>query len=356
MSGGLDSSVAALVLKRQGYEVVGVFLHLWKGKHLRSCCSAEAALRAQMTADRMGIPLYVIGAEERFRSAVVSFFKERYEAGETPNPCIECNRHIKFTLVAEQTAALGADRIATGHYARLELRDGEIHLRRARDPHKDQSYFLYSVPRDLLRRLILPLGDWTKEEVREYAKEAGLPAAGAPESMDLCFFQDGVDEFFASRRVEFVDAFGNRIGEATRPMFFSIGQRKGLGIAAGSPLFVRDICAAEGRVVLARRDGLFAKSVALRNVTWVAPRCSAPFVAQARHRSSAAPATVRFSPSASLPDGQLKVDSDETADGERGYAEFERPVWAPATGQSLVVYDGDRVICGGIISRIHWNP
>jgi len=358
MSGGLDSSVAALLLKEQGYEVIGVFLHLWKGNHPRSCCSRDAAIRAQLTADALGIPLYVIRAEERFQEAVVSFFKERYEVGETPNPCIECNRHIKFTLIAEQMAALGADYLATGHYALLERRRGEVYLRRARDTLKDQSYFLYSVPRPILDVLVLPLGEWTKEEARKLAESARLPAALAPESMDLCFFQNGVEEFFAPRRIEFVDTSGNRLGETVRPMFFSIGQRKGLGLSAGKPLYVREIDGREGRVVLSARDELAAAGVSLKRVTWVAPPRSFSFSAHVQHRSTALPVAARFYP------GQRGTETDDfqstddsgllKAESDCAFVEFDSPVWAPAIGQSLVVYEGDRVLCGGIISRIHW--
>lgn len=350
MSGGLDSSVAALLLKEQGYDVVGVFLHLWKGNHPRSCCSLEASIRARETADLIGIPLYVIGAVDRFRQKVVSFFRERYEAGETPNPCIECNRHIKFTLVAEQMAALGADAIATGHYAQLDSSTEEIILRRARDERKDQSYFLYSVPRNLLKILQLPLGDWTKERVREYAYRAGLPAAHAPESMDLCFFQDGTEEFFAPRRIQFSDAAGRPLGEAVRPMFFSVGQRKGLGIATGEPLYVREVDGRNGRVVLVPYEGLFATRVELTRVTWVAPQRPTPFSGLARHRSSAPLLPALFHPW-----NHRESDASATNDTARAVVEFESAVWAPAIGQSLVFYQGDRVICGGIISRVHWQ-
>ncbi|MHA2621090.1 MAG: tRNA 2-thiouridine(34) synthase MnmA [bacterium JZ-2024 1] len=356
MSGGLDSSVAAMLLKEQGYEVTGIFLHLWKGNHPRSCCSREASLRASETAEMLGIPLYVIGGQERFQKAVVSFFKEGYEGGRTPNPCIECNRHIKFSLIAEQLSALGAKWMATGHYARLERTRDQIFLRRARDAHKDQSYFLYSVPPDILKILLLPLGEWTKEEVRAYARKAGLPSASAPESMDLCFFQHDANGFFGSRKVEFVDPSGKVLGEAVRPMFFSVGQRKGLGIASGEALFVRDVDGRKGRVTLVPRTALDARGVELEKVTWVAPPRQHAFTAQGQHRSSAEPVNIRFYPGGGAP-LSAPSDTDRILSSERAFVEFESPVWAPAPGQSLVVYEGDRVVCGGIMTQIVWdNP
>lgn len=356
MSGGLDSSVAAMLLKEQGYDVTGIFLHLWKGNHPRSCCSREASLRASETAEMLGIPLYVIGGQERFQKAVVSFFTEGYEEGRTPNPCIECNRHIKFSLIAEQLCVLGAKWMATGHYARLERTRDEIFLRRGRDALKDQSYFLYSVPTDILKILLLPLGEWTKEEVRAYAQKAGLPTALARESMDLCFFQHDANGFFGSRKVEFVDPAGKILGEAIRPMFFSVGQRKGLGIATGEALFVRDVDARTGRVILAPRTALYARGVELDKVTWVAPPRKQSFTGLGQHRSGAEPVRIRFYPGGGAP---LTAQSDGTRSlsSERAFVEFESPIWAPAPGQSLVVYESDRVVCGGIMTRIVWdNP
>ncbi len=336
LSGGVDSAVAAYLLQRQGHEVEGLFLHLWSGDHPRSCCSREALRHARTIAEILGIPLHVRNAEDAFRELVVRAFREGYRAGETPNPCITCNRELRFPLFLETARALGADSFATGHYVRLRVEE-EVFLLRGRDAAKDQSYFLYALPSDAWRFLRFPVGEFTKAEVRALARSAGLEEVVRQESMDLCFFQGQVEQFFPRRWVRFVDLEGRLLAEEERFWFFAVGQRRGLGVATGRRLYVREV-QPEGTVVLAPYEALFAEGVRLEQVHWVAPPRERSFRATVKHRNTAPLHPARIHPR-----------------GDALLVEFPEPLWGPAVGQSLVIYEGERVLAGGTIREVAWT-
>ncbi|MGH8103085.1 MAG: tRNA 2-thiouridine(34) synthase MnmA [bacterium] len=337
MSGGVDSAVAAFLLQLQGFDIVGFFLHLNDGDHPRSCCSLDASYRARRTADSLGIPFYVFNAKDRFAEQVISFFKRGYESGLTPNPCIECNRAIKFRILLEQALTLDADFVAMGHYARVVHDDssGEWLLLRGIEDRKDQSYFLYGLEKEWLPRLLFPVGGMTKTEVTKIATDNHLIATATVESMDLCFFQGQWSKFFGERDGSIVDESGRTLGAHRGAFYFTVGQRKGIGVVSDQPLYVKQVDAATNQVVLAPRDHLFAHELKVGRTNWltngfknircaVKHRSGAPAVPADVHRNSEHEATVRF----------------------------DTPVWAPAPGQAAVFYTGDRLLGGGTIQPV----
>ncbi|MBL9078763.1 MAG: tRNA 2-thiouridine(34) synthase MnmA [Planctomycetes bacterium] len=338
MSGGVDSSVAALLLQRAGHEVIGVFMRngvAGKAAQEKSCCSASDARDAAVTAERLGIPFYAVDYAEEF-AALMDHFAAEYRRGRTPNPCVSCNQQLKFGRLFALADDVGAELVATGHYARAV--DGE--LRTARDAAKDQTYYLFGVDRAALQRTSFPLGDLTKAEVRAIAADAGLVTAHKPESMEICFVTSGDyrDVVRArgggGRAGRFVDAAGHELGCHDGIDGFTIGQRRGLP-ALGRPHYVVAIDAATGDVVLAPRDGLDRTVATVAGVHWLvdepAPGSELAVHAKVRARHAAAAATV-------------------TTDG-RGNAlvRFAAPVTAITPGQAAVFYAGDRVLGGGWI-------
>jgi len=338
MSGGVDSSVVALLLQRQGYDVVGVFMRngvAGKAAQEKSCCSASDARDASVVADRLGVPFYAVDYQEEF-AALMDHFAAEYRRGRTPNPCVLCNQQLKFGHLFRIAQDVGAEFVATGHYARVV--DGE--LRTARDGNKDQTYYLFGVERDALRRTLFPLGDLTKAEVRSLAAQAGLVTAEKPESMEICFVTSGDyrDVVRArgggGRKGRFVDRSGRELGQHDGIDGFTVGQRKGLP-ALGTPHYVTAIDPESGDVTLALRDGLDRAQAFVLGAHWLvdAPAAGQAFAAQVKVRA-------RHEPAAAM----------VTADGRGGASiAFEQPVAAVTPGQAAVFYDGDRVLGGGWI-------
>jgi len=339
LSGGVDSSTSAYLLKEEGYEVVGIFLHLWRGNNPRSCCSREAGEFARQTAEFLSIPFYVVNCEEGFREKVVDFFVRGYEGGSTPNACVECNRQIKFEWLFQQARAVGAEGVATGHYARVlqNPATGEYELHKGVDVRKDQAYFLYTLKPAWLPKIIFPLGNKRKEEVREIARMAGLPNATRRESQDLCFLNGRGGNFFHPQEGEIVDEEGRVLGRHRGIPFYAVGQRKGLGIPSSEPLYVKEKIAERNQIVVGRREELWGNRIRVEGVRFLTLTPLSSFRCQVRHRAGAeeVPAEVSY---------------DERTN--TAILTLKKPVWAPAPGQSAVFYDGSRVLGGGIIHSV----
>lgn len=347
MSGGVDSSVAAALLVEQGYDVVGMMMRLWSepgtGRKLNRCCTPDQMADAKRVAERLGIPFYVLDVQDFFRQTVVQFFIDEHAAGRTPNPCLECNRKVRFSYLLARALALEAQYLATGHYARVELSSGGYRLLKAVDEQKDQSYVLHVLNQEQLAQVKFPVGDYTKDEVRQLATKFGLPVAGKSESMDLCFLADGDYRRFLnayapqiSRPGPIVDDTGRVLGEHAGLAHYTIGQRKGLGIAAGKPLFVLRKDVTKNTLVIGTRPHLGKTTLAVRDVCWVAgsPPCGGAEV-EIKIRYKARPIAGRLAVSAS---GLVRV-------------EFEEPVYGATPGQGAVFYLGDVCLGGGIIDE-----
>jgi tRNA-specific 2-thiouridylase len=339
MSGGVDSSVAAAMMRRAGHEVVGVTLKLWSGPGgeapTAGCCTLSDAEDARRVAAHLDIPYYVLDYTEEFSDGVVDRFVQDYVSGRTPNPCIECNRTVKFDRLLGGLADFDCDVLVTGHHARNRLEDGMWALRRGEDPAKDQSYVLSMLTQSELHRIRFPIGDLTKASVRASAAEMGLRTAAKPESMDICFvgqrdyrafLRDTAPEVFAPGPV--VASDGAEIGRHDGIIGFTVGQRRGLGVAVGEPRFVVRIDAGTSTVVLGRRDELAIAGVRLRQVTWTA---GTPVTGRvmAQYRAHGEPVA------ATLHDDRLL---------------FAEPREAVAPGQTVAFYDGERVLGGALIA------
>ncbi|MFT3922492.1 MAG: tRNA 2-thiouridine(34) synthase MnmA [Myxococcales bacterium] len=343
MSGGVDSSVAAALLAEQGHELVGITFHLWDAQgddKVGRCCAPEDRDDARRTAEHIGFPHYVIDERAAFRSHVVEPFLDSYLGGTTPAPCVACNQHVKVTRLIELADRFGCDVVATGHYARIEpASDGSVRLLRGRDHHKDQSYFLYGVPPQVLARLRFPLGDLTKDRTRAEGVRLGVPNAQKPDSQELCFVPDGdiggfvERERSVSQRGEMRDPEGNLVGEHQGIYRYTVGQRKGLGLGGGPLRYVLRVLPEENAVVVGDENQLFAQRCEISAASWCGPVPDAPFDAQVRVRYRHAPAPARVIPTT------------------RGFlAEFSEPQRAITPGQAAVVYRGDEVVGGGIIA------
>lgn len=341
MSGGVDSSVAAALLQEQGCEVIGVTLRLWDGPG--SCCSTRDADDARRVAERLGIPFQTLEYAEAFQSAVVDDFLDAHLAGQTPNPCARCNERIKFDRLLAQARELGADYLATGHYARIEA-DGQGHrLRTGLDPAKDQSYFLATTPADELDAICFPLGGLTKERVRELAADYGLVTAGKPESQDICFVPRGaVGDFLAAYRSHpalapgpIVDREGRELGRHRGAAHYTVGQRRGLGLALGYPVYVAEVDTAANRVVVAPDEGLYSHAMRVAEVNWLGGALPAEGVS--------AGVKIRY--------GGPVVPARVTPEDEGLHVAFAEPQRAVAPGQLAAFYDGDRVLGGAWIAE-----
>jgi tRNA-specific 2-thiouridylase len=340
MSGGVDSAVAAVLLKEAGWRVFGITALLTRERS--RCCAPEDVLAATDVCERLGIAHHVVDVCDEFERAIVQCFMAEYTAGRTPSPCPVCNRHIKFGLLAAQARALGAERIATGHYARVATgQDGLAQLRRGVDRAKDQSYFLALLTQEQLRSSTFPLGGMSKPDVRRIASERGLPVATRRESQEVCFVPDGehgpwidLRSFDTRGPGDMIDTGGVRIGRHKGVHYYTVGQRRGLGLAVGAPLYVVALDRERNAVVVGSRNEALRSRMCVRGCNWAAGRppaerfrCSA----QIRHSHAAAPATVGM-----LADGAAEV-------------EFDEPQFAIAPGQLAVFYGGDLVLGGGWI-------
>ena len=341
LSGGVDSSVAALVLKNAGYDVVGVTMRLWDGEATDSCCSSSTEEDARLVAEKLGIEFHVLDGRKDFSEFVIDYFVDEYINGRTPNPCIACNRYLKFDLMVKCAEKLNADFVATGHYARIEYdeKTGQHILKKACNISKDQSYVLYNLSKDRLSKTLFPLGDFKdKDEVREYANAHNLVTANKPDSQEICFIPDNDYASFIKRRTgslppegNFVDINGNVLGKHKGIVNYTVGQRKGLGIAFGKPMFVLKIDPKKNDVILGEQGQEFSDTLYAENVNILVQKAM-PFRAEAKVRYSAKPANCTVS----MEDDVLKVTFDE-------------PQRAITPGQAVVIYDGDIVIGGGII-------
>jgi tRNA-specific 2-thiouridylase len=353
MSGGVDSSVAAALLARDaaasGDEVIGVWMRLHADggegyEQSRSCCSPDAADDARRVAQIVGIPFFALNLEREFGSKVIDAFADGYLDGATPNPCQACNQYIKFdVLLRRGLAAYGAEQVATGHYARVEHRDGAHRLLRAVDVEKDQTYFLWVLDQDQLAATRFPLGELTKPEVRRIATELDLPTAAKPESQEICFVPAGdYRELLAERRGyagepgPIVDADGTRLGTHSGYAHYTVGQRHGLGVALGEAVYVREVRPASNTVVVGRRDDVSARQ----------------FAAEGRRFVAGEPPAERFDASVRIRHRSPDVACEVTLVGDdRFVVETDEPVWAPAPGQAAVLYDGELCLGGGRIAR-----
>jgi tRNA-specific 2-thiouridylase len=347
MSGGVDSSVAAYLLKQQGYEVIGLFMRTGvhgngdsRADHKKGCCSALDAGDARRVADRLDIPFYALDFEADFER-IIDYFADEYLAGRTPNPCVMCNNWLKFGKLWSYGKQLQADYVATGHYAQIIRHGGEAELHRAVDPDKDQSYVLFGLRRSILPHILFPIGGYRKQAIRAIARESGLGVHDKPDSVEICFVPDNDHASLIRRRRpkqvslgQIVDTTGTVLAEHDGVEQFTIGQRKGLGFAAGERRYVLRIVPEENRVIVGQREDLLASGLRAARVNWLLnafPADPLPCTVKIRYRHQAAKAHVT-----ALADGGARV-------------EFIEPQSAITPGQAVVFYDGSRVLGGGWI-------
>ncbi len=355
MSGGVDSSVAAALMQGQGYDCIGAMMKLYQGEDEadqggKTCCTADDAEDAALVARKLGMPFYVFRFTEEFRCQVMDRFVNSYLKGETPNPCIDCNRYMKFEKLYERALLLGCDKIVTGHYARTSRDEagGRWQMRKALDQTKDQSYVLYCLTQEQLSHVCFPLGELTKDKVRELAQEYGFYNADKQDSQDICFVSDGHYERFIEKYTgekvpegDFVTEDGEIIGRHKGIIHYTVGQRRGLGIAAASPWYVKEIRPESNEVVLCSNEELFQRTLIAGEVNWVSiaePAGKIRVEAKIRYRHRPAAAVAEMTE-----DGLLKVTFDE-------------PQRAITKGQSVVLYDGDLVLGGGKIIHSPADP
>jgi len=346
MSGGVDSSVAAALLKEQGYDVIGMMLRLWSepGKEESNrCCTPDSMAQARRVAAKLDIPFYVIDAKDVFRETVVEYFLSGYARGETPNPCLVCNQKIRWTFLLDHALALGADYMSTGHYVRIRKNEnGKSELLRAVDPGKDQSYVLHVLTQDKLKHALFPVGDYPKPEIRTIAEKYGLPTASRKDSQDLCFLAGEDYRNFLQRNAaemltagEIVTRAGTSIGEHTGLANYTIGQRKGLGVASAVPLYVLGKNAQTNTLIVGTQEDLGARDLTARDINWLSGNVpDGPFRAEVKIRYTAKEAAGTVTPIHN--GGQVQV-------------QFDAPQRDITAGQAAVFYQGDVMIGGGII-------
>ncbi len=350
MSGGVDSSVAAWLLKEQGYDVIGVTMQIWQDEDACSveenggCCGLSAVEDARRVAAVLDIPYYVMNFKDEFRNQVIDYFNAEYLNGRTPNPCIACNRYVKWEALLNRSLSIGAEYIATGHYARIEqLENGRYALRRASVPGKDQTYALYNLTQEQLKRTLMPDGDYSKEQIRRFAAELGLQVADKPDSQDICFVPDGDYASFIEKTTgkkipggNFVTPEGKILGRHRGIIHYTVGQRKGLGLALGYPAFVLEIRPETNEVVIGTYEESLTRVLKADQLNFMAvsdlkePR---RVFAKIRYNHKGAWCTVE------------KTGEDEIT------CVFEEPIRAVTPGQAVVLYDGEYVLGGGTIQR-----
>jgi tRNA-specific 2-thiouridylase len=332
VSGGVDSSAAALLLKEAAYEVLGIHMHLWESPPLD-----YQAQRAENICRTLDIPYHQVDLQKEFESCVVDYFCQEYQQGRTPNPCVVCNQRIKFGLLLDRAHSLGADYLATGHYAKVEHSPDGHRLLKAADTRRDQSYFLYTLTQEKLGHVLFPLGEHSRDEVKQMAKRAGLPTA-TKSSQDICFISQKNYGAFLSQRFstlpgDIVDTQGKRLGQHRGIVFYTIGQRHGLGLASGQPLYVIRIEPEHNRIVLGHEKELYSQKLTAQKLSWIsgkAPREPITARAKIRYKSKEAEATLF-----------LRDDSVDV--------HFAQPQKAVTPGQAIVFYNLDEVLGGGII-------
>ncbi|MBQ8459848.1 tRNA 2-thiouridine(34) synthase MnmA [bacterium] len=348
LSGGVDSSVAALILKQQGYDVIGATMSIWgkdgmalKSGHKNACYGPdekEDIEQARKIAEQIGIPYYVFNCVEQYEKIVLENFKSEYIQGRTPNPCVWCNALVKFGVLPHMAKLNGIDfdKFATGHYARVEEENGRYLLKRAIAPNKDQSYFLYRLKQEQLSNIILPLGGYTKDEIRKIAQNNGLEVAQKPDSQD--FYDGDYNELLGIDEKEgnIVDTQGNILGKHKGIWNYTIGQRKGIGVSSTEPLYVLELRKNTNEVVIGPADKTFKKSLTAVNLNWIGiENLLKPMNVTAKIRSTQQPAEVKIIPN-----------------GDKVIAEFEQLQKSIAIGQSVVFYEGDTVLGGGVIDSV----
>ncbi len=352
MSGGVDSSVAALLLKEQGYDVVGVTMRIWQDADEStrqvegSCCGMDAVDDARKVAGILDIPYYVMNFKQEFKSCVIDYFVDEYMHGRTPNPCIACNRHVKWESLLERGRQIGADYIATGHYARIErLPSGRFAIRNSATSKKDQTYALYNLTQNQLSHTLMPVGEYSKEEIRDIAHKAGLPVFDKPDSQEICFIPDGdyasfIDNECAKNHRQtlpegnFVDKDGNVLGRHKGITHYTVGQRRGLDIAAGHRIYVTDIRPQTNEVVLGELEDIYTDEVLCDRLNFMSVDdlySTKRVFAKIRYNDKGAYCAI------------TKVGEDKVR------CLFEQPVRAVTPGQAVVFYDGDCVLGGGTI-------
>lgn len=348
MSGGVDSSVCAYLLKEQGYDVIGVTMQIWQDddrcdiKDDGACCGLSAVNDARRVAEQIGIPYYVMNFKKEFKDNVMDYFVDEYINGRTPNPCIACNRYVKWEALLKRSLDIGADYIATGHYSRVEkLPNGRYSIKKSITDAKDQTYALYNLTQEQLSHTLMPVGSYTKDQIREIAQKIGLNVASKPDSQDICFVPDndyaGYLEKFAGvepKEGNFVTKDGTVIGRHKGIIHYTIGQRKGLGLSMGHPVFVVAIRPETNEVVIGENEDLFTRRIVANNFNFMSVDdidSEVRLVGKIRYSHKGAPCVVK------------KIDN--------GLVEcmFDEPQRAPTPGQALVLYDGDYVFGGGTI-------
>ena len=343
MSGGVDSSCAAYLLKKKGYDVTGVTMCLGIKKaneRKPTCCGAEAITDAKSVCIKLGIPHYVFDFSKHLEEKIIKRFVLEYSKGRTPNPCVDCNTFLKFDILLKKALSLGFDFLATGHYAKIVRRNGTCSLKKAKDKTKDQSYFLYSIKKDALKRILFPLGNLTKEEVRKLAKKAKLPVANKRESQNLCFIPDKNYHNFISERSKkikhgpIVDSEGKILGEHNGALFYTVGQRGGIRIAREYPLYVLSIDTKSNKVVVGKREELKSKGLLAKEVNLLRGKHPKKVIARIRYNQ-----------------GEARCKA--TLQNKRKTLKFifDKKQEAVTPGQSVVLYDKDTVLGGAVIER-----
>lgn len=349
MSGGVDSSVAAYLLKEQGYDVIGIMMKLAPddpdyAENEGGCCSLSAVNDARRVADILEIPFYVMNFKREFKENVIDNFIDEYLKGRTPNPCVMCNKTVKFAEFLRKARALGAEYIATGHYAKIEKVNDRYLMKKAEDEKKDQTYMLYNLTQEQLEHTLMPCAEYNKTQIREIAEKIGLHVFRKKDSQEICFIPDNNHGGFIKKHTEdkvkpgnFVDKQGNILGKHKGIVYYTIGQRKGLGIAFGKPVYVTDIIPWKNQVVLGDEEDIFKTELAAKDLNFIAfDKLTNKLRVQAKIRYSTKASPAEISP---LEDGRIKVVFD---DKQR----------AITKGQSVVFYDGDIVVGGGIIDEV----